>query len=265
MKIKRPWYKSGFIIGLLIMCVGMAMNMISKNSAPDSNPGTGIGALGMMVIFITSIKRLCGTIARKLKPKPKMEPFTPSTPQTPTTVPTEPPAPTPSYTFSVKMTTPKPTTTPAPAVMTPAKRLHKTENHKVAGVSFRQSEIQSIGLYNYDYDLSKSEFKENFSPWERVYQYEFDSVSAELVPEEHNAETGNYAIKVMANNVHIGYIKSGSVSHVRKLIENDDILDVDIEIKGGKSKMLDEDGDIQRDSIGYYAKVTITLYDYIEE
>ena len=107
--------------------------------------------------------------------------------------------------------------------------------------------------------------KELVEPWEKVYQYEFDYIDAELVPEEHNVATGNYAIKVMADGVHIGYIKSGSVSHVRKLIENDNILNTAIEIKGGKYKMIDGDGYLQRDSTGYYAKVTLTLYAYEDE
>ena len=265
MKNKRPWYKSGFVIGLLIFGIGIAVNTIGKQSAPDANPGSGIGALGMMVLFITAIKRLFGFIVGIIKPKPKTEIQRPLRPTTiPTTIPT-PPIQTPiEPTITINVTTP-PQRVPTETASAPTQRKHKTENHKVAGVSFRQKEIQSIGTRNNEYDLSAAEFKESFEPWEKVYQYEFDLVAAELVPEEHNAATGNYAIKVMADNVHIGYIKSGSVSHVRKLIENDDILDVSIEIKGGKSKMLDEDGDIQHDSIGYYAKVTLTLYDYENE
>lgn len=263
MKNKRPWYKSGFVIGLLIIGIGMVVGI----TASDTKQGAEIATMGTVVLIATSIKRVLGLAIRAIKPKPKIESQEPLQPtaiqEPPVQVPVSPP-----ITASVATPPPVPVSAPAPNPKpAPASvlRKHKTENHKVAGVSFRQKEIQSIGTRNSYYDFSESKFKEIVEPWERVYQYEFDLVVAELVPEEHNAATGNYAIKVMADNVHIGYIKSGSVSHVRKLIENDDILDVDIEIKGGKSKMLDEDGDIQRDSIGYYAKVTLTLYDYENE
>jgi len=256
-KTKRPWYKNGFVIGLLIVGIGMVVGI----TASDTNTGAGIATLGTVVLMITSIKRLLGFVIRIIKPKPKIEsqrPLQPATiPASPIHAPVNP-------TITASVATPPPAPVPAPTP-TSKPRKHKTESHKVAGVSFKQKEIQSIGTRNNDYDLSASEFKDSFEPWEKVYQYEFDLAAAELVPEEHNVATGNYAIKVMADNVHIGYIKSGSVSHVRKLIENDAIQSVDVEIKGGKYKMLDEDGDIQRESIGYYAKVTLTLYDYEDE
>lgn len=93
---------------------------------------------------------------------------------------------------------------------------------------------------------------------ERVYQYEFDCSRVNLVPEPENKYDSN-AIRVEVEGVHIGYIKKGSTSRIRKLMEKDMISWINIEIGGGKYKVLDEDGNIERDSSDYYAKLSIRI------
>lgn len=132
----------------------------------------------------------------------------------------------------------------------------KTETHKVAGVSYRQKEIQSLAKYNNGYDMTKKDIEEVYGKYERVHQYEFDIKKAELIPEPDN-EFGDNAIKVVADGVHIGYIKSGSAAHVKKLIDNNLIQQIRIEISGGKNKMIYEDGSMIKDEIGYYARVIL--------
>lgn len=158
--------------------------------------------------------------------------------------------------------------TDKPTIETTDKPEYKVEAHKVAGVSFRQKEIESIGVYNSDYDLSKSEIEDIYGTYTKVWQYEFDA-TAKLVPEPDNPH-GENAIRVEADGVHIGYIKSGSAAHVKKLIDNNLIHSIKIEIGGGKYKMITEDEDddgnvktrLEKGSTGYgyYAKLTLEVF-----
>lgn len=114
----------------------------------------------------------------------------------------------------------------------------KVETHKVAGVSFLEQEIFSIGFENEDYTLSRKELVDLGYCNERIYQYDFYTNKVELEPEPDNPYDSK-AIKVIVNNTHVGYIKSGSCSHIHNLLNEDKILKIDCEIKGGKYKYLD--------------------------
>lgn len=154
-----------------------------------------------------------------------------------------------------------------PTIVTTDKPDYKVEAHKVAGVSFRKKEIESIGVYNNDYDLSKSEIEDVYGTYTKVWQYEFDA-TAKLVPEPDNPH-GENTIRVEADGVHIGYIKSGSSAHIKKLIDNNLIHSIEIEIGGGRYKMVTEDEDddgnvrtrLEKGSTdyGYYAKLTLEV------
>lgn len=150
-------------------------------------------------------------------------------------------------------------------VSAPAQRtMIKTENHRVAGVSYRQDAIRSLGTINPDYWLSTAEAKEQYTLNERVYEYIFSpAIKPKLVYEPDNPH-GSNAIRVEAEGVHIGYIKSGSATHVHRLMDSGLISDMRIEICGGRYKILlesedEEDGyEIVRDTTSViWAKLTL--------
>ena len=107
--------------------------------------------------------------------------------------------------------------------------------------------------------MSATEAIESYDYGDRVYEYEFYAHPA-LVPEPDNPHDRN-AIRVEADGVHIGYIKSGSTAHVRKLMEEDRIKSMDIEIGGGRYKQLEENDDERptmiKDRTEYWARLTI--------
>lgn len=140
----------------------------------------------------------------------------------------------------------------------------KKETHKVAGVSFRQDALKALGTKNPDFAKTKKQLLDEDMIDEWVYEYIFAPEKVELIPDPDNpySENGN-ATKVVVDGQHIGYIKSGSSAHVRKLIEADRIQQVSCFIGGGKSKMVTRDEDDERyimetDEIGFYARLTIT-------
>lgn len=135
------------------------------------------------------------------------------------------------------------------------------ESHKVAGTSYRQSAIKSLGFENDDYSLSKRDLEDSCSEYEKIYQFEFFPSNVQLVEEPENEYDPN-AIKVVIDGVHVGYIKKGSCSHVKKLINENKILSISADISGGKYKMLvpnDDDYDsfrLDRGSSDFF----ITVY-----
>lgn len=161
-------------------------------------------------------------------------------------------------------------TTPWPVQSAPAPS--NVERHKVAGISYRTEELLSLGLENYDYDLSKEQLIEAGLTDERVYRMDFYPDTCELIPEPENPEDPK-AIKVVVDGVHIGYIKQGSCAHIHKLLREDRIEDIDCEISGGSYKVVltdyDEDGDevytMETDSARYYAVVVIKVKDKPEQ
>ena len=142
--------------------------------------------------------------------------------------------------------------------------LGKQETHKVAGVSFRQDALRALGTKNPDFSKTKKQLQDEGLTDEWVYEYTFSPRKVELIPEPDNpySENGN-ATKVVVDGQHIGYIKSGSSAHVRKLIDENRIQHIECFIGGGKSKMatLDEDDEryiLESSEIGFYARLTIT-------
>ena len=135
---------------------------------------------------------------------------------------------------------PNPTPTPSPETVIVEKKEIKTKKYKVAGVSYREEEIISLGFENHNYELSKKEIIENYLYNERIYEYEFFPSNVELIPEPTNPHDSN-AIKVIVDGVHVGYIKSGSCSHVHKLLKENRIDKIYCEIGGGNYKYLEYD------------------------
>lgn len=142
----------------------------------------------------------------------------------------------------------------------------KVEHHKVAGTSFRLEAIQSLGVENDDYELSKRAMIDAGLTGERVYKTDFYASKVELIPEPENPHDP-HAIRVVVDGVHIGYIKSGSCSHIRNLLGGDKIESIKCEIKGGRYKILledsDEDGneiyELEKDETPIYAELFIKI------
>lgn len=126
----------------------------------------------------------------------------------------------------------------------------KKENHRVAGVSYRPHEIESIGSANNYFETNKSEMIEDGIIDEKIWEYSFSPKNVELVPEPDNEHDPN-AIKVVIDGVHVGYIKSGSCAHVKKLMQEDKIESITANIGGGRYKVVYEDYDDENDKEVY--------------
>lgn len=139
----------------------------------------------------------------------------------------------------------------------------KTKNvtFKVAGTSHYANEIKSLGKYNKLIKMSKKEMINK--DIQKIYEYTFPDFDVKLVDEPDNKYNSN-AIMVLFNNIKIGYIKDGSITKVRNLMNNAKILKITGTISGGKCKFLDVyEGDLilTEEEKNYTCKIIVTMLD----
>ena len=136
----------------------------------------------------------------------------------------------------------------------------KVETHRIAGISFHEKEIPELMIENGDYDMTAAELIDAGFEDERVYKYSETYCTVALEPEPDNQYDPN-AVKVFADDIHIGYIKKGSAAHVKKLLEEERIARMSITITGGPYKLayLNEDDRprIEKDNQNFSAKLNI--------
>lgn len=119
------------------------------------------------------------------------------------------------------------------------------KTYKVAGVTHYEQNIMSFAQENPEYSLSKKQLIDGvfmLYDTEKIWKYDFLMPKIELVPEPDNAYDQN-AIKVMADGKHVGYIKSGSCTHLLKCIQEKRIAGITCQIGGGPYKLLEKEED----------------------
>lgn len=144
----------------------------------------------------------------------------------------------------------------APKVAEPANTSRKVEKFNIAGTSFREEDIiKNFAEENDDYKLSAKELKEDFEG-ERVYKYDFLTAVPELRPEPGNEYDPN-AIAVYSDGIQIGYVKKGSTSHLRNILDTRKIISMKLNIAGGDYKAVYDDG-ISKEKGNIHADLVIT-------
>lgn len=146
----------------------------------------------------------------------------------------------------------------------------KSENFKVAGTSHRQKELESLCEENVIFSCTKRELIDDGYVDERIYKYESNPSDVQIVPEPDNPYDPQ-ALKVIVDNVHIGYIKKGSTGRVRNLLKNNPAITA--EIHGGPYKIIYSDYDdssdkevytLEKDAISLSAKLCFS-YKVLDE
>lgn len=113
--------------------------------------------------------------------------------------------------------------------------------YSVVGESFRKKEIASIGIPNPDFKLDKGALYRKGLFEKMVYAYTFPELTAALEPEPTNKHDPN-AVKVIANGVHVGYIKAKEAPGIKRMLEDGEIQRIQCSIMGGDNRMIHTDG-----------------------
>ncbi len=140
----------------------------------------------------------------------------------------------------------------APEKAKPAEKpKYKSYSFRVAGISKRQRAITANLLTeSSDYEATKKELVEIGMTDERIYKYIPDVLDAELVPEPENPHDPN-AVKVIVDDIHVGYVPAEKAEKVKKLLETKQIRDVSCEFYGGPYKIITEDYDLEKNKEVY--------------
>lgn len=137
----------------------------------------------------------------------------------------------------------------------------KPNDFRVAGTSFRELEIESLGEENDDYTMSKREILDAGMEDEKVFRLEWRVLPGELVPEPDNPADPN-AIAVYADGTQIGYIKKGDTKKVKELLEKGQTV-ISVYIYGGDYKIVEENEDgkyeLTAGNLAYWADVHIAV------
>ena len=154
----------------------------------------------------------------------------------------------------------------APKVITATPAPTSTiKTYKVTGLSHYEDNILAMRIENEDFQLSRQELIDDDRVDERVWEYEFFPIRAELVPEPDNPHDPK-AIKVLVDDQHVGYIKEGSCAHLLKVMAEGRVEKINVEIGGGRYKILHlvdctEDGkdvyELDRDAVPLYVHLSI--------
>ena len=112
---------------------------------------------------------------------------------------------------------------------------------KATGMAYHMDGLEKIAVENWDYGMTNTEVKEEYEPYDRIYEYEYPVETVELVPEPDNEADPN-AIAVHVNGEKVAYIKRGSTTRARTLLASGN-RKITAEVYGGPYKMVEEDDD----------------------
>ena len=236
--------KRFYIIGL-VACIVLFFGSMYIPKTMGDTPML-LGSIGLFCFPVFLIALIVHAIRSRRKPKQEQP--------APVSVPDPAPSPVPVPVEHVSAT-------PAPDPMpSEKKKVEKVERVHVRGVNYNTKNIEAVGTENPDYSMTKKELVE-YHEDERVYQYDF-YVKGTLVPEPDNQYDPN-AIMVQANGLCIGHVPAGSTAHIRKLMESGRIDHMNLEIGGGRYKIVYEDDDekyeLERGSTNYSAVLELYL------
>lgn len=115
------------------------------------------------------------------------------------------------------------------------KAVIKTQRHILTDIEEHMEDIMDMVDKNEDYKLKEKDLIEDDRTDEKIYQYELNA-SAQIIPVI-SAEKVEQ-LQVFVYNTHIGNIKKGNISRVKKLLNGGNIQRIDAEVSGGKYKKL---------------------------
>lgn len=152
-----------------------------------------------------------------------------------------------------KLTTPKQSSgkwvngkfVPNPA---PEQPLPEELTFRVEGAHHHADQIETLAIPMRKWTLPDKVLAEKFT-LQKIYQYYFKDTTASFVPEKDR-------IKVMINDMHVGYVPDREVNTLKKMLFNP--VTVSAQIGGGKYKVVSQNGDAVYSDDYYYVKIKIS-------
>lgn len=141
------------------------------------------------------------------------------------------------------------TETKATIPTAPTRPKYKNIYYKVAGVSFREKEIKTLLKENPNFSYTKKELVDAGLTDDPVYKYCCYPKTISILPEPTNEHDPN-ALKVIIDDIHVGYIPKENCDSIQKLMDADEIIGLSANIGGGEYKYIKTDDYIDFNSKG---------------
>ena len=134
--------------------------------------------------------------------------------------------------------------------------MDNTEKILLTGLNRFRQDADALAAHNELYDLTQKELIDQGLVDERIYENIYSAEEVVLEPDE------NDMIRVLADGIQIGYVKKTSCARVRKLLEDQAVLSITLQMHGGNYKIVlteDDDYSLQRDTAGLFACLELTI------
>ena len=138
----------------------------------------------------------------------------------------------------------------------PTSRELKKKDLSVAGTYYYQDGIAKLATPNKDYKSSAKTLLANDKGMQRIFQYNYINKPVELIPEPQNKHDKN-AIKVVIAGELVGYIPREECLQVKQILNHSEIKYISAHISGGKYKVVNSDGTVEKDSLDISINVRI--------
>lgn len=126
---------------------------------------------------------------------------------------------------------------------------------EVVGESFMKNQIASVMSGNGLYNASDNIFIDKVEETKKIYKFKYRETTAQLVPEPDNPHDSN-AIKVVIDNVHVGYIPASRCLELKNILGK--IKYVNAHLHGGDYKYHSH-GEVFKSESDFSIELYITL------
>ena len=109
----------------------------------------------------------------------------------------------------------------------------------VAGVEYKTENISHLASPMKKWDMTNEQILKKY-PGKKIFRYYYISEPVQLVPEPTNPHDSN-AIKVMINNIHVGYVPATACNIVKQYMTSGPYT-LSAKITGGEYKLIYSDG-----------------------
>ena len=123
----------------------------------------------------------------------------------------------------------------------------------VAGINYRMENVMKLATPMKKWDMTKEQILQKYGN-KKIYRYYFTSEPVQLIPEPNNPQDPN-AIKVIINNMHVGYVPQDDCSNVKALL-NAGGYTINAQFSGGEYKIISLNGDVFTDT----ERLSIRIY-----
>lgn len=107
---------------------------------------------------------------------------------------------------------------------------------EVAGLDYHMNEIRSFMEEIKKFKMSREKLKEMGYVGKKIYHYYFKVHTVQLIPEPTNPHDPN-AIKVLINNVHIGYVPRNDTRVVSQIMGSGEV-ELSAFVSGGEYRLI---------------------------